>query len=295
MRRNTFRALTLFLALASMVATSSATVFPAHGYGRGDVGEEYRCPSGYLLVGLKGRSGDWIDQVGLICIAILGPTYQDGPRKVLAGRGGEGGVPTEQYCQPGSAIRSIRVRPAEKNATTVGAIEFTCQRPANGSPTGGALFGNRMQKEPTSWSDLQACPGNEYATGLNIRYGKHLNAAGLICGPVQTVAAVLVPPNATQKPAAAQEVVGRGMENNTDRPGLDFDKFHIDDERPDRCQSECARHGDRCRAWTYVRPGVQHRYAVCYLKSDVPAPAANNCCISGVQKKTVGLGKRPTP
>lgn len=80
------------------------------------------------------------------------------------------------------------------------------------------------------------------------------------------------------------EKIGPGMEDRIDRPGFDYDKFHINDVRPDRCQSECERARGRCKAWTYVRPGVQHKLAVCYLKSAVPSPRPNNCCISGVVK-----------
>jgi PAN domain len=291
MHRTTFRALTLSIALTSMVATAHATVFPSYGFAQGDAGEEYRCPPGYLLAGFKGRTGALIDKVGLICEAIQGPNYKAGNRKDLPGRGGEGGAPTEHYCPPGSAIRDIKVSLGEDSYKQVGAIRFSCSRPADGAATGGATFGNRRLPSG-GYSEVQACPGNEYATGLNIRYGKHLNAAGLICGQVPNAQIVLVPPSATQKPAAVQPVEGRGMEMNIDRPGLDFDKFHINDERPDRCQSECARQSDRCKAWTYVRPGLQHKYAVCYLKSAVPPPTPGDCCISGVQKKVVGLGRK---
>lgn len=78
------------------------------------------------------------------------------------------------------------------------------------------------------------------------------------------------------------ERIDPGMENNTNRPGADYDRFHINDNRPDRCKSECERDPGRCKAWTYVRPGIQHKLAVCYLKSAVPAPAPDSCCISGV-------------
>ena len=79
-----------------------------------------------------------------------------------------------------------------------------------------------------------------------------------------------------------QEQIGPGMENKVNRPGSDYDRFHINDHRPDRCQSECQRQNDRCKAWAYVRPGIQHKYAVCYLKHAVPSPVRDACCISGV-------------
>lgn len=80
------------------------------------------------------------------------------------------------------------------------------------------------------------------------------------------------------------ERVDPGMENDVNRPGSDYDRFHINDYRPDRCRSECERDPNRCKAWSYVRPGVQHNYAVCYLKNEVPAPVPDKCCISGVSK-----------
>ena len=85
------------------------------------------------------------------------------------------------------------------------------------------------------------------------------------------------------------ERIDPGMQDNTNRPGADYDRFHINDRRPDRCKSECERDPGRCKAWAYVRPGIQHRLAVCYLKSAVPAPVPDNCCISGV------AANRPSP
>ena len=82
--------------------------------------------------------------------------------------------------------------------------------------------------------------------------------------------------------APSPEAAEAGMEDNTDRPGSDFDKFHINDQRPDRCQMECLLRKDRCKAWTYVRASVQHEHGVCYLKHSVPKPVPNKCCISGV-------------
>jgi hypothetical protein len=72
-------------------------------------------------------------------------------------------------------------------------------------------------------------------------------------------------------------------EPGTDRPGGDYRNFNLD--RPDwhLCQSECNR-DTRCRAWTYVNPGVQDpTHARCWLKSTVPNKGPSSCCNSGVK------------
>ena len=189
------------------MAPARATIFPAQG-GQGDAAEEYRCPQGYVLVGFVGRTGTWIDQVGLMCSQVLAG-YATGGVVAPPAKGGNGGTPNEQYCERDAAIRAIalkilyhRAGMTEKvfNSGTqayrweyVQTITFSCIRPKDGSPAqphelsgSGRLLGNDLNmKDGTDVPDLnQTCPGNEYATGLNIRYGKHVNAVGLICGTI---------------------------------------------------------------------------------------------------------------
>jgi len=76
--------------------------------------------------------------------------------------------------------------------------------------------------------------------------------------------------------------LGPGMEANTDRPGLDYRSFDLPAADPKLCQDACAGEAN-CRAFTYVRPGVQGPGARCWLKSSVPNPVSNNCCVSGVK------------
>jgi len=78
-------------------------------------------------------------------------------------------------------------------------------------------------------------------------------------------------------PALAQE-----LEEDTDRPGMDYAIVELDSPDPTVCARLCA--GDaRCQAFTYVRPGIQGDRAVCYLKSGAPAPVSDDCCISGLR------------
>jgi hypothetical protein len=41
---------------------------------------------------------------------------------------------------------------------------------------------------------------------------------------------------------------------------------------------------NQCRAWTFVRPGIQGPSGRCFFKSPAPAATRNTCCTSGVRK-----------
>jgi hypothetical protein len=54
----------------------------------------------------------------------------------------------------------------------------------------------------------------------------------------------------------------------------------VDD--PAACRSACE-YDPSCAAFTYVKPGVRGIDAVCQLKSRVPKPNFDNCCVSGIR------------
>ena len=271
------------------------TVFPAKG-GRGDAATELRCPRGYYLVGLKGRAGDWLDQVALICRRIDPPDYAGGAQTTTRAVGGGGGAPVEAYCPRGSAIRGIgafiRVEDAVQKAPY--GIVFRCQRPRDGVLTGHFGIGNTDLL--VDWDQIdpskdyrylkQNCPGHEYAAGLSVRHGQHVNAVGLICEDFSD-------PNTTAPPVVMQfeprlkEPIGPGMEDDTNRVGADYRRFDLGQPDPAACQRACRDDSRTCRAWTYVRPRVQGPRAICYLKSEEPRPGPDPCCISGVEKRII--------
>jgi 1-phosphatidylinositol phosphodiesterase len=87
------------------------------------------------------------------------------------------------------------------------------------------------------------------------------------------------------QPAGAPGYVSSGtaaLEVNVDRPGSDYRSFDVASARPEECRDTCLVE-PQCVAFTYVNPGVQGPSARCWLKSAVPAQAANGCCISGVK------------
>lgn len=78
--------------------------------------------------------------------------------------------------------------------------------------------------------------------------------------------------------AASSPILTQAKEMDTDRPGSDYKNILLD---ADFCENECKKDSN-CKAWTYVKPGtIQGPDARCWLKSSVPAPINNKCCISG--------------
>ncbi|MBF0481530.1 MAG: PAN domain-containing protein [Desulfovibrionaceae bacterium] len=73
-----------------------------------------------------------------------------------------------------------------------------------------------------------------------------------------------------------------GVESDTDRPGGDYVDFDLPSARYELCRDACARDAN-CRAYTYVKPGIQGPNARCWLKSSVPPAASRDCCVSGVE------------
>jgi murein DD-endopeptidase MepM/ murein hydrolase activator NlpD len=80
--------------------------------------------------------------------------------------------------------------------------------------------------------------------------------------------------------AASASKTSPAVEFDTNRYGGDFTGFDTSGDWS-ACQQACSNDG-RCKAWTYVRPGVQGPSAKCWLKDSIPASSASSCCVSQV-------------
>jgi hypothetical protein len=88
------------------------------------------------------------------------------------------------------------------------------------------------------------------------------------------------PPAPAPTPAAAGQVTA---EASIDRRGGDYGYFAPAQANYELCRAACANDA-KCRAYTYVQPGVLATTPLCYLKNAVPAPTRSGCCISGVKQ-----------
>lgn len=67
-----------------------------------------------------------------------------------------------------------------------------------------------------------------------------------------------------------------------DRFGGDYRNLEVAaDASGEACKAACEA-DNKCRAWTYVRPGYAGPAARCYLKDKITRPRHKPCCISGV-------------
>jgi len=82
--------------------------------------------------------------------------------------------------------------------------------------------------------------------------------------------------------AGVVEPRSKGIETSIDRFGGDYRNFDLKSgEGDEACKAACT--GDnKCRAWTYARPGYVGREAHCFLKKEIKPPRRKAGFISGV-------------
>lgn len=84
------------------------------------------------------------------------------------------------------------------------------------------------------------------------------------------------------KGAAVLEPKRGTIEFSIDRFGGDYRNLEVTaDPTGSACEAAC-KGEDRCRAWTYVRPGYLGPAARCFLKEKITRPRHKPCCVSGV-------------
>ena len=72
------------------------------------------------------------------------------------------------------------------------------------------------------------------------------------------------------------------IETSIDRFGGDYRNFELkSSDGDDACKAACAA-DNKCRAWTYARPGYAGKDAHCFLKTDIKPPRRKAGFISGV-------------
>jgi PAN domain len=72
------------------------------------------------------------------------------------------------------------------------------------------------------------------------------------------------------------------IERNIDRPGHELRTV------PAVAAADCSfacQAENKCRAFTFVRPGAHDPFGRCFLKDGIPPAIRDNCCTSGIRKQ----------
>lgn len=72
------------------------------------------------------------------------------------------------------------------------------------------------------------------------------------------------------------------IEFSIDRQGGDYRNFEMPPDPTGSACAEACTADNKCRAWTYLRPGYIGTQARCFLKDRITRPRSKPCCISGV-------------
>lgn len=144
-------------AALALVAVSplTAAAQPTFGGGGGNPGV-ITCPR---IVGFYGRSGRFVDALGLICEDSQGNRY-DTPRA-----GGGGGQSFRSYCPSGFAVGITG-----RSGRFIDALRLTCQGGTTFRAGGG---GGGPFEYP--------CPGGQLLRGFNLRAGRYIDALQPLC------------------------------------------------------------------------------------------------------------------
>ncbi len=171
--------------------------YPAVG-GVGDASVKIQCPAGQYLGGFSGRTGVWINQIRAMCAEPGKDPVVFGP--ALGGTGGGAGL---AYCGGGQVMTNSVYLTMTTHIRQVAAIQFSCRNARTGETFDPQFFGNRKYvascgenaisvgncDPPELSTPTQACTyAGEVPIGFNLRYGKDVNAFGLICGQVDVAA-----------------------------------------------------------------------------------------------------------
>lgn len=91
------------------------------------------------------------------------------------------------------------------------------------------------------------------------------------------------------KRSGAKDIGEVTVEPHTDRYGLDYTNFELNQQNPLLCAEKC-KNDSKCAAYTYVKSDGHGSKPRCFLKNGIPQETGKSCCISGMKVPSSGKG-----
>lgn len=147
------------------------------------------CGADKVLVGISGRSGQWVDAVKGICSRVTESGDWTGATSIAAGGtiGATSGNPYTLLCPAGFAVGGLSGRSGRWvdrlriYCVKLGSFGWTTGSPSGGSSTGGT--------GGSAWGPF-LCGGNKPATAIHAHDGSYVDRIGLSCFPPYMLKAI---------------------------------------------------------------------------------------------------------
>jgi len=141
---------------------------------------EYICGPQEVLIGVRGYSGAWIDNVQAVCARVatdhLETAAPEGP--VFGGAAGQ--INNFAYCT-GETLAARLVVFETENRLALGSIFFGCQHVVTTQRTGTSRSMQGGDPLATVIGVQESCAPNTVAVGIRGRAGTYLEGLGLVC------------------------------------------------------------------------------------------------------------------
>ena len=166
---------TLLFALLSTPATASLTAMTPEV-----------CVAGEYLIGVSGRTGDWIDSIRPVCASWDPATRMAGVPRNGPSHGGRGGGEGVAICPRGSAVSGWEIRHVTRgDSVFLQYVAPQCRTilPPRGIVEIGRLqFGRGNPPMPSSGPTFHSCGNRELAIGFSVAVGEnYVSAVDLKC------------------------------------------------------------------------------------------------------------------
>ena len=150
----------------------------ARAGGTGGTAFRAECSFGEVVVGIYGRSGSWIDQVGAFCKRAVYGALTGSSRKTSS-HGGNGGSYFENRCPSGEVVVAFKGRSGSyMDRIEIGCAPLKDSGKNRGDPTYTDTPSGSMGGSPF---EPYECRSNLVATGIHGKSGWYLDSFGLIC------------------------------------------------------------------------------------------------------------------
>lgn len=172
--------------MAAVVPGAAQTRLPpVGGPGGGDFVETCGGGVNHFMIGVTGRTGDWIDAIMPICTRYDRDTKTLSAPYTLNQHGGTGGSPNSAHCAPGMVVKGLEIDKIDNGGQIlVKYVRLLCQTlpipPGDRHVLTAEFFG--VETSPYSnHSVTLTCPEFEAASGLSGASGDYVDRLGLYC------------------------------------------------------------------------------------------------------------------